>query len=339
MLAQGVRILMSTTPRGTKLYFIKASLTLESGNRLTYGQQGEVMGPATGSRRTQGQGLSMKFPGNQQPVGCLCDELSKSEPPPLPEGFRIGQTLLFIGKNETMASGKRLIYGQLGQVVGPGKLSARTKGEGLLMKFKGNDGNLGCLLSELSNEAFVAALAEASVAFEAKKVDAAIQILTAAIAVNKNHFLLSARSVLNAEKKAFEEALLDADKCIEIKPTWSRGYLRRGIAFSGLKKWTDALASFKEGLRHDPSSQKLKDEVRNVSKVIEAKAEEQFQLKYNRWTQTWSSSTVKMQQVLAAKANIREEVRHCSCYSSTDANMILVQARASLTSCITRCGR
>ena len=303
---------MSTTPRGTNLYFIGASLTLESGARLTYGQQGEVMGPATSSRRTQGQGLSMKFPGNTQPVGCFQKELSKSEPPPFPEGFRISQTLLFIGKDETLANGKRLIHGQLGQVVGPGTLSARTKGEGLLMKFQGNDGNLGCLLSELSNEAFVTAMQEAKVAFEAKKVDAAIRILTAEITVNENHFLFSQRSFANAEKKSFNEALLDADKCIEINPTWFKGYLRRGVAYSGLKKWSDALASFKEGLTHDPSSRVLKDEVSKASKIVEAKREEQFRIEYVKWTETWSGSTVKMQQVLAAKANLREEVCHSS---------------------------
>ena len=49
-----------------------------------------------------------------------------------------------------------------------------------------------------------------------------------------NHVLYSNRSGAYASKKDFESALDDAEKTIEIKPEWAKGWGRKGSALHGL---------------------------------------------------------------------------------------------------------
>ena len=53
---------------GDKVYCTGYSQTLSKGDRVLHGQQGEVVGPATGS--LTGKGLAMQFPGNKEPTCC-----------------------------------------------------------------------------------------------------------------------------------------------------------------------------------------------------------------------------------------------------------------------------
>ena len=74
---------------GDKVFFTEAGETLPNGDTLVHGQQGEVMGPGTVSKRTEGKGLSLLFPGNKVNVGCLLTEVSRlhatsTATPPLP---------------------------------------------------------------------------------------------------------------------------------------------------------------------------------------------------------------------------------------------------------------
>ena len=65
-------------------YYIGASVTWDDGDKLVHGQQGEVVGPATGEN-PKGKGLAMHFPGNKGTVDCYLSVLS-SEPPVQPAG-------------------------------------------------------------------------------------------------------------------------------------------------------------------------------------------------------------------------------------------------------------
>ena len=67
---------------GEKIYYKGANQTLASGDKVIYGQQGEVRGPGTSIGR-----VSVLFPGNKGNIGCTVDELSKLPPGPLPGGF------------------------------------------------------------------------------------------------------------------------------------------------------------------------------------------------------------------------------------------------------------
>ena len=60
-------------------YFTGWSQTFPSGDKLVHGQQGEVVGPATGETH-KGKGLCMKFPGIEGPVNCFLTNLSREAP-------------------------------------------------------------------------------------------------------------------------------------------------------------------------------------------------------------------------------------------------------------------
>ena len=65
--------------RGDKVFFTGSSRTWDDGDKLVHGQQGEVMGPGTSSKRTAGEGVVVRFPGNTRLVGCFVTEV---RPPP-----------------------------------------------------------------------------------------------------------------------------------------------------------------------------------------------------------------------------------------------------------------
>ena len=71
---------------GDKIYFTGFPHTYPaSGNKLIYGQQGEVRGP--GIDEWVGC-VEVLFPGNTGNVACTVDIVSKDPPGPLPGGFK-----------------------------------------------------------------------------------------------------------------------------------------------------------------------------------------------------------------------------------------------------------
>lgn len=48
-----------------------------------------------------------------------------------------------------------------------------------------------------------------------------------------NHVLYSNRSGAYASLKKFDQALEDADKIVELKPDWAKGWGRKGTALHG----------------------------------------------------------------------------------------------------------
>ena len=63
---------------GEKVYYKWASQTLSDGDRVEYGKQGEVTGPATGEE--VGTHINVLFPGNKRNVECLLSKLSRTAP-------------------------------------------------------------------------------------------------------------------------------------------------------------------------------------------------------------------------------------------------------------------
>ena len=64
---------------GENLYFVGASFTFDSGNRLVHGQQVEVVGPAK-QEAHRGKGLEIRFPDNTNTNECYLSELSRIVP-------------------------------------------------------------------------------------------------------------------------------------------------------------------------------------------------------------------------------------------------------------------
>jgi stress-induced-phosphoprotein 1 len=91
-------------------------------------------------------------------------------------------------------------------------------------------------------------------AFSAKDYDKAIELFTAAIAIDpSNHVLFSNRSAAKAGKKQWAMALEDAEQCIKLNQSWSKGYARKGAALHGAKRFDEAIEAYEAGLTLEDS--------------------------------------------------------------------------------------
>jgi len=81
--------------------------------------------------------------------------------------------------------------------------------------------------------------------------------------------LFSNRSAAYAKLGQFKDALLDANKCIELDATWPKGYSRRGAAYMGLKSWGAALGAFEEGLKLEPNNKYMLEEAARMRNILE----------------------------------------------------------------------
>lgn len=86
----------------------------------------------------------------------------------------------------------------------------------------------------------------------------AIAAYTEAIGLDgQNHVLYSNRSAAYAKASQFELALQDAEKTIELNPSWPKGYSRKGAALTGLGRFKEGHDAFEEGLKYDPTNAAL----------------------------------------------------------------------------------
>jgi len=88
----------------------------------------------------------------------------------------------------------------------------------------------------------------------------AIEVYNKAIELEKtDHVLLSNRCHAFVELDRFTEALEDAEKCVELRPDWPKGYFRKGRALYGLGKYEDAAVAFLQCLALDQKISSAKD--------------------------------------------------------------------------------
>mmetsp|Transcript_4902 Transcript_4902/g.12540 ORF Transcript_4902/g.12540 Transcript_4902/m.12540 type:complete len:580 (-) Transcript_4902:368-2107(-) len=106
--------------------------------------------------------------------------------------------------------------------------------------------------------------ARGNAALQAKDFDKAIEWYNEAIKLHEDHVYYSNRSAAYLSKGFAETALKDADKCIELKPDWSKGYGRKGAALHKMHKYDAAIAAYEEGLKVDPESAALKSGIEAV---------------------------------------------------------------------------
>ncbi|PPR89305.1 hypothetical protein GOBAR_AA31376 [Gossypium barbadense] len=120
--------------------------------------------------------------------------------------------------------------------------------------------------------------------FKQQKYPEAVKHYTESLRRNpkdpKVYSVLASLSVTNAEKAysnraacytklgALPEGLKDAEKCIELDPTFSKGYTRKGAVQFFMKEYDKALETYQEGLKHDPNNQELLDGVRRCVEQI-----------------------------------------------------------------------
>ncbi|GLT78357.1 hypothetical protein SLA2020_498960 [Shorea laevis] len=99
--------------------------------------------------------------------------------------------------------------------------------------------------------------------FKQQKYPEAVKHYSEAIRRNpKDPRVYSNRAACYTKLGALPEGLKDAEKCIELDPTFSKGYTRKGAAQFFMKEYDKALETYQEGLKHDPNNQELLDGVR-----------------------------------------------------------------------------
>lgn len=96
--------------------------------------------------------------------------------------------------------------------------------------------------------------------FKQQKYPEAVKHYTEAIRRNpKDPKSYSNRAACYTKLGAMPEGLKDAEKCIELDPTFSKGYTRKGAVQFFMKEYDKALETYNEGLKHDPNNQELRD--------------------------------------------------------------------------------
>lgn len=118
--------------------------------------------------------------------------------------------------------------------------------------------------------------AKGNAAFVAKNYSEAIAEYTKAIEVaapaDAVHVLYSNRSACHAGLKQYAQALEDANKCIEVNPSFAKGYSRKGSALHGEHQYAEAIAAFQEGLKIAPEDAGLKKGLADVQRAEEHEA-------------------------------------------------------------------
>ncbi|KAL5183812.1 Hsp70-Hsp90 organizing protein 1 [Glycine soja] len=105
--------------------------------------------------------------------------------------------------------------------------------------------------------------------FKQQKYPEATKHYTEAIKRNpKDAKAYSNRAACYTKLGAMPEGLKDAEKCIELDPTFSKGYTRKGAVQFSMKEYDKALETYREGLKHDPNNQELLDGIRRCVEQI-----------------------------------------------------------------------
>ncbi|KAH7659512.1 stress-induced-phosphoprotein 1 [Dioscorea alata] len=105
--------------------------------------------------------------------------------------------------------------------------------------------------------------------FKQQKYPEAVKHYTEALKRNpKDPRVYSNRAACYTKLGALPEGLKDAEKCIELDPTFAKGYTRKGAIQFFMKEYDKALETYQEGLKHDPNNQELVDGVRRCIEQI-----------------------------------------------------------------------
>ena len=108
--------------------------------------------------------------------------------------------------------------------------------------------------------------------FKAKKFDQAIEQYDKAIELaqpDEIHVLYSNRSACYASLFKYQQALEDAEKCIEANPSFVRGYGRLATAQTGLQNYDDAIKSYEKYLELQPGAEYAVNGLNEVKRLKE----------------------------------------------------------------------
>jgi stress-induced-phosphoprotein 1 len=91
--------------------------------------------------------------------------------------------------------------------------------------------------------------------FKEKNFEKAVEFYTQAIEENpEDHTIYGNRSASFYNLKKFDKALEDAEKCVQIKPDWPKGFQRKGLALQAQGKLDEAIEAYSKGLELDENN-------------------------------------------------------------------------------------
>ena len=96
-------------------------------------------------------------------------------------------------------------------------------------------------------------------AFVKKDYTVALENFTKAIELQENHIFYSNRSAVYRCLKDYDNALQDAEKCIELDSKWGKGYARKAEVFNATGKHTEALKYYEKALEVEPDIYGVKE--------------------------------------------------------------------------------
>ncbi|CAM9713519.1 unnamed protein product [Ectocarpus sp. 6 AP-2014] len=109
-------------------------------------------------------------------------------------------------------------------------------------------------------------------AWKAGDVDEAIVCFSKAIELDMDntsgqlHVHYSNRSAAFLKQNKATEALMDAERCVEVNPSWAKGYSRMGTALFRLGRHDKAAAAYSKGLEREPGSVELRKNLLEAQK-------------------------------------------------------------------------
>eukprot|EP00796_Vickermania_ingenoplastis_P007870 gene7870-5497_t len=107
--------------------------------------------------------------------------------------------------------------------------------------------------------------------FKQDKFPEAVAAYTEAIKrLPTEHTTYSNRAAAYLKLGAYNDALKDAEKCIELKPDFVKGHARKGHAYFWTKQYNRALQAYDDGLKVDPNNADCRDgKMRTMMKIQE----------------------------------------------------------------------
>lgn len=167
---------------------------------------------------------------------------------------------------------------------------------------------------------------EANIEFQKGDIEKSIELYTQAINIDPdNHILYSNRSAAYMKVDSKSKSLWDAEKCLELEPSFIKGYNRLGVAQQSLKRYDAAIETFKKGIKLDPNNTILWSllnscqEVQNTDKQLRfADAAKERQLEEDRLKKlAGQKESVRLQLEQDQLSNFLNDIDNVASTSST----------------------
>ena len=98
----------------------------------------------------------------------------------------------------------------------------------------------------------------------------ALNCYSKAIELDPNDpILYSNRSAMYFNLNYFDNAILDAQMAITLRPTYAKAYLRKGNALESQNKYKEAFDTYEAGLKQDPDNEQLLEAEKKLIKLME----------------------------------------------------------------------